>query len=81
MGLEVPFVVVIAISEVNKMEKIITVCYRQRQEWNSRKEAEMYFLEGMMNSDGSERERYTAIYLKLLAGDAICTDNEEGEMI
>ena len=55
MGLEVPFVVVIAISEVNKMEKIITVCYRQRQEWNSRKEAEMYFLEGMINSDGSER--------------------------
>ena len=63
------------------MKKIITVCYGQRQEWNSRKEAEMYFLEGMMNSDGSEQERYTAIYLKPLAGEAICTDNEEGEMI
>lgn len=63
------------------MEKIITVCYGQRQEWNFRKEAEMYFLEGMMNSDGSERGRYTAIYLKLLAGETICTDNEEGEMI
>ena len=81
MGLQVPLVEVIAIREVNRMEKIITVCYGQRQEWNSRKEAEMYFLEGMMNSDGSEQERYTAIYLKPLAGEAICTDNEEGEMI
>jgi len=55
VGLQVPLVEVMAISEVNRMEKIITVCYRQRQEWNSRKEAEMYFLEGMINSDGSER--------------------------
>ena len=63
------------------MKKIITVCYGQRQGWNSRKEAEMYFLEGMMNSDGSEQERYTAIYLKLLAGETICADDEEGEII
>ena len=81
MGLQVPLVEVIAISEVNKMEKIITVCYGYRQEWTSRKDAELYFLEGMMNSDGSERERYTEIYLKLLAGETICTDNEEGEII
>ena len=43
--------------------------------------AEMYFLEGMMNSDDSERERYTVIYMKLLAGETVCTDNEEGEII
>ena len=77
MGLQVPLVEVIAIREVNRMEKIITVCYGQRQEWNSRKEAEMYYLEGMMNSDGSERERYTTIYLKLLSGEEVCTDSEE----
>lgn len=60
------------------MEKIVTVCYGQRQEWASRKNAELYFLEGMMNSNGSEKERYTAIYLKLLSGMEICTDDEEG---
>ena len=59
------------------MENIVTVCYGQKQKWNSRKEAEMYFLEGMMNSDGSERERYTTIYLKLLSGEKVCTDSEE----
>ena len=63
------------------MEKVVTVCYGQKQQWDLRKEAEIFFLEGMMNSDGSERERYTVIYLKLLAGETVCTDNEEGEII
>ena len=39
MGLQVPLVEEIAISEVNQMGKTITVCYGQRQEWNSRKDA------------------------------------------
>ena len=53
------------------MGKIITVCYGQRQEWDSREEAELYFLEGMMNSDGSEPKRHTMIYLKVLSGENI----------
>ena len=59
------------------MKKTITVCYGQKKEWTSREEAKMYFLEGMMNSDGSEQERYTMIYLKLLSGEKVCTDSEE----
>ena len=63
------------------MEKTIIVCYGQRQEWNFRKEAELNFFESMINSDGSEREKYTMIYLKLLSGETICTDNEEEVII
>ncbi len=38
----------------------------------------MYFLEGMMNSEGSERERYNSIYLKLISGEMVCTDENYG---
>lgn len=61
------------------MKKTITVCYGQKKEWTSREEAKMYFLEGMMNSEGSERERYTSIYLKLISDEMVCTDEEEDD--
>ena len=56
--------------------KITTVCYGKEDEWNSRKEAEAFFLEAMMGSDGSERDRYTNIYIKLQMGMDFCTDDE-----
>ena len=58
------------------MNKITTVCYGKKDEWNSRKEAEAFFLEDMMGSDGSERDRYTNIYIKLQMGMDFCTDDE-----
>ena len=61
------------------MKNIITVCYGQKKEWTSREEAKIYFLEGMMNSEGSERERYTSTYLKLISGEMLCTDEEEDD--
>ncbi len=38
--------------------------------------AEQFFLRAMMGSDGSERERYTNIYIKLQMGMTFCTDEE-----
>lgn len=53
---------------------ITTVCYNQEEKWESREEAMEYFLEGMRNSEGSERERYTNIYFDLMDGKDYCTD-------
>lgn len=57
-----------------KVKTVTTVCYGEKKEWLSRSEAEDYFLEAMAGSDGSEKERYTNIYLKLKSGYDYCTD-------
>ena len=59
------------------MEKIVTVCYGKRQEWLSRKKAEVYFLECMLATEGAEKERYTNIYSKLVLGETFCKDDDE----
>lgn len=56
---------------------VTTVCYENVQEWDSRSEAKRYFLDAMLNSDGSERERYSNVYLKIMLGYSYCTDSVE----
>ena len=56
------------------MAKIITVCYGKEDSWESRTAAEHFFLQAMIASDGSERERYVNIYIKLKMGMTYCTD-------
>ena len=58
-------------------KKVTTICYNQKQEWDSREEALEHFLNCMYNSEGSEHQRYSTIYLKLKAGDFICSDDCE----
>ena len=53
---------------------VTTVCYGKTETWDSREDAIKFFLEGMNSCEGSERDRYTNIYLKLIAGDAVCSD-------
>lgn len=55
---------------------VVTVCYGQTQEWNSREKAARFFIEAMMNSEGSERERYSNVYFGIIQGFPICTDSE-----
>ena len=43
---------------------IKTKCYGEIKEWNNREEAKSFFLEAMMNSEGSEHHRYSTIYIK-----------------
>lgn len=38
---------------MNPNRKVTTVCYGKKQEWDDREEAQAYFLEAMMNSDGA----------------------------
>jgi hypothetical protein len=58
------------------MEKIKTVCYGREETWETREEAEAFFLQAMAGSEGSEQERYTNIYLKLQMGMTCCTDDD-----
>ena len=46
-------------------EKIQIKCYGKTEQWDSREAAINYYYEGMIETDGSERERYTSIYLQL----------------
>ncbi len=51
-----------------------TVCYGKTRNWNTMDEALAFYLEGIMNSEGSERERYATIYSKLKSGLLFATD-------
>lgn len=57
------------------MDKVTTICYGQAREWDNRWDAIDFFKEGVMACDGSEKERYTNILLKLLAGETLCSDS------
>ncbi|MCM1525435.1 MAG: hypothetical protein NC120_13380 [Ruminococcus sp.] len=54
---------------------VVTVCYGETREWKSREDAKKFFLEAMMNSEGSERERYSNVYFGIIMGFPICTDS------
>ena len=62
---------------MNRKRKVKTKCYGEVREWNDREEAQAFFLEAMMNSDGSEHDRYSGIYIQLINGESFCTDEEE----
>ena len=62
---------------VRKLDSVKTICYGQEQIWDSRQEAEDFFLEGMLSSEGSERDRYSTIFLKLKEGWDVADDGVE----
>ena len=62
---------------MNKTKEVICVCYGHEHKFNSTKEAKAFFLDCMMGSEGSERERYTNIYCQLEEGQTYCTDMED----
>ena len=53
-----------------------TKCYGQVRTWTDREEAKDFFLEAMMNSEGAEHDRYTAVYTQLVNGLTYCTDED-----
>lgn len=62
---------------VKKVAAVRTVCYGKTEEWDSREEAEQFFLRAMAGSEGSEQSRYVKIYTELKMGLELCTDGEE----
>lgn len=58
-----------------RKDDIVTItCYGTTKRM-SRNKAIKFYLEGMQCCEGSERERYTNIYLQLLDGCKECSDN------
>lgn len=55
-------------------EPIRITCYRCTEEWLDRNNAMSFYYEGMMMCEGSERDRYTDIFMQLGAGCMDCTD-------
>lgn len=51
-----------------------TKCYGKVDVWESREKAKDFFLEVMMNSEGSEHDRYSAIYIQLMNDLDFCSD-------
>ena len=62
---------------MNKKKSVKTKCHGEVIKWKSREEAKVFFLEAMMGTEGSEHDRYSAIYLQLIHGLSYCTDCED----
>lgn len=58
----------------NKKDMVTVTCYG-REETLSRSAAIKKYKEGMRCCEGSERERYTNIYLQLIEGQTKCSDH------
>lgn len=61
---------------MNSRRNLITVCNGRKMKWHSRQEAQAFFLEAMMSSDGEEHDRNECIYIQLLNGLSYCTDED-----
>lgn len=60
-----------------KLPTVKTIFYGREDIWDSRKEAAEFYLQAMAGSEGSECDRYTKIYMELLMGKEVCTDEED----
>lgn len=59
-----------------KKETIEITCYGSKEIWHDREKAKEFYLLGMNECEGSEKERYAAIYCQLCNGQIICSDEE-----
>ena len=60
-------------SKAKMREMVRITCYNQTETMRRDKAIEFY-LDCMMNSEGSENERYQTIYFQLMQGDTQCSD-------
>lgn len=60
-------------------EHIEITCYGKKKVWMDREAAKQFYLECMAGSEGSERDRYTNIYIDLMSGKTECFDEEQEE--
>lgn len=64
---------------MNSNRNVTTKCYGEVKVWDDREEAQAYFLEAMMSSDGAERDRYAGIFIQIQNGLDYCTDEDDDE--
>ncbi len=62
---------------MQRSRKVTTVCNGRREVWTDHEEAKAYFLELMMSAEGEEHERAECVYIQLLHGLDVCSDEDE----
>ena len=67
--------IIVGEDEFIVLDSVTTVCYGEEKVWDCLKEAKDFFLEALKGTEGGERERYAAIYAKLIVGKKYCTDD------
>lgn len=60
-----------------KLNYVKTICYGTERTFDDRQEAVDFYEECVMNSEGSERDRYVEILIDLRCGKLICSDKVE----
>ena len=65
---------------MNRKREVTTVYKGERRGWCDREDAQSFFLEMMMSTDGEEYERAECIYTQLIYGLDICSDDEEDDV-
>ena len=60
-----------------RSRKVTTVCNGRREVWTDYEEANAYFLELMMTTEGEEHDRAECVYIQLLHGLNECSDEDE----
>lgn len=56
------------------MQKIKITCYGRTEEWSDRNKAMAFYSQAIAETEGSERERYTNIYIGLMEGETNIRD-------
>lgn len=64
----------VAEMSMNKKRKVITKCNGEKAIWSSREDAKAFFLEAMMSLENEERDRAECVYIQILHGLSVCTD-------
>lgn len=60
--------------ECRTLDVVKTICYGKERIWDKKEEAIEFFIGCMLNSEGSERERYCNILSSLKANLKVCKD-------
>lgn len=77
MKLKVQYMLAIPELAMPKANTVTTVCNGRREVWTDYEEAEAYFLELMMTTEGEEHDRAECVYIQLLHGLDECSDEDE----
>lgn len=60
--------------ECRILDVVKTICYGKEQIWDKKEDAIEFFVDCMLNSEGSERERYCNILSSLKGNLKVCKD-------
>ena len=60
--------------ECRVLDVVKTICYGKERIWDKKEEAIEFFVDCMLNSEGSEKERYCNVLSSLKANLKVCKD-------